>query len=264
MMEVGPLLPALILIAAATWFGLRDRNRFVQTLHKRVSAWVLGIAAGAALLLAWDTAVPSTPLASAALQVSDAPLHIDLGHRSALLITGELPAVSQGTGASGTYVVDVTDASGHVRQLPGRIEEHWEQHRVGRRGQVQTLTVHNDVRYELPAGPLDLSVASKDGSLSGPLTLKVLAPPPPEWLVAGAAVVLTVAAVVLEAREKGRTAFSLDVGVLGAFAALLATGVTPASPTSEVVGTGFVSLLVGAGGAMVLRLLVGDRMATDG
>lgn len=257
MIDLGPFVPALLLIGAATWFGLRDRNRFHEARHRQVGAWVLGLAVAATVLSTWDTVIPSTPLAQARLQVADAPLHVDLSGRAALVVTGELPHVETGEGASGTYRIGVTTPDGHVERFSGRIEEHWEQQRVARRGHLQVLTVHNDARYPLPSGPVDVSVEAKDGSLPGPLTLQVLPAPVPAWLLAGAGLVLTVGAALLEARESRPAAFSLDVGTLGAFAALLATQISPASPGSEVMGTGLVSLLVGVGCALLLRFGMG-------
>ena len=257
MIDLGPLVPALVLMGAATWFGLRDRARFQAARHRQAGAWVLGIALAATALSTWDTIVPSTPLAQARLQVADAPLHVDLARPAALVVTGELPHVETGVGASDTYQVRVTTADGRTERHSGRIEEHWEQQRVARRGQMQVLTVHNDARYALPAGPLDVSVEAKDGSLAGPLTLQVIPAPVPAWLLAGAGLVLTLGAALLEAREARPAAFSLDVGTLGAFATLLATQISPASPSSEVTGTGIVALVVGVAGAMLLRVGTG-------
>jgi hypothetical protein len=215
-------------LLAALYAGLRDflDEKTDARTGLLVGAFALTFAVSGFLLLTrivnWPAPVFSSEVRAQAAPVV-VPLH-DAPGRYRLLVEGRFPPAAQGTRRNAHYRLDVEE-DGHHQRLEGDFSDQWARRRVGRRGSAQVHLLHDVVqhRVEAPRGnDLSLRLEEISSEAGDSVTVEVYPVQFPLALFAAFGVLMTAAALLIDARRAGADSSAATGATLSTVAAIAA------------------------------------------
>lgn len=220
---------------------------------------VVALAAIGSAIVAKDVAAPGDPIASGTLG-KDGSLDLpSVTGATVIIVDGAFDPAEQGA-ANGDYAIDVAADGKSLTTINGHFEEHTESRRMGRRGHAQVLVTHTERTHALPpeavGKAVTLKLTDETGPISGPIHVLLRSADPPLRLMAGVAVLLVLALLVLLRGQLRKVAFPPVFGIVAAFvySALLENGAHPPS-VSGVFVLAVGAAMIGAAIAAVITLL---------